>query len=425
MKIKSLCALSFYFASVSAQALAADSPAATATAPAPVASAPAPASSGSAAAPAASPQAASGSGRGFRGGRGGFGAPMTPAETAEVAKLKDLPAYSPSLADGDYSIGPDYVVAPEETVRPNVPQGKVIKFTMDSKDSKFYPGIAQRAPGEVVPYVRQLTLYIPSQYVPGTPVPFIVSADAYRTELPTILDNMIADHRLPVMVAVMILPGGSVPGARNEDGPGSERGLEYDTVSGKYAEFVEAEVLPRITKDYGVTFSKDPDARMTLGGSSGGAVSFSMAWFHPELYHRALIYSGTFVNQQSPVNPDILHGAWEYHDHIIQQSAPKPLRLWLEVGENDNSSTAAGSGFHNWLIANERMAAVLKAKGYHYQLVYAKGAGHTDKNVINQTLPQALEWVWKGYPVESAKDAKGVLVSGSSAAASPVPAAAK
>jgi iron(III)-enterobactin esterase len=43
------------------------------------------------------------------------------------------------------------------------------------------------------------------------------------------------------------------------------------------------------------------------------------------------------------------------------------------------------------------MADVLKAKGYHYQFVYAKNAGHTDGKFIAQTYPQALEWVWSGY----------------------------
>jgi hypothetical protein len=58
---------------------------------------------------------------------------------------------------------------------------------------------------------------------------------------------------------------------------------------------------------------------------------------------------------------------------------------------------------HNWIIANIKMAEVLKAKGYHYQLVYAKNAGHTDNKVIAQTLPQALEFLWKGYPMAAPK----------------------
>jgi enterochelin esterase-like enzyme len=124
--------------------------------------------------------------------------------------------------------------------------------------------------------------------------------------LPDILDNMIADKRLPVMVAVMVMPS-------------SMRSLEYDTVSGKYAEFIEEEVLPRVSKEYNVTFSKNPDERATMGGSSGGAAALSMAWFHPELYRRVLIYSGTFVNLRN--GPDAPHGAWEYHENL-----PRPLR---------------------------------------------------------------------------------------------------
>src|SRR5205823_1044792 len=91
------------------------------------------------------------------------------------------------------------------------------------------------------------------------------------------------------------------------------------------------------------------------------------------------------------------HGAWEYHENIVPQSPVKPLRTWLQVGQNDNGSTSAASGYHNWLIANERMAAVLKAKGYHYQFLYGLNAGHTPGNVIAHTYPQALEWGWQGY----------------------------
>ena len=179
-------------------------------------------------------------------------------------------------------------------------------------------------------------------------------------------------------------------------------------MSGLYAEFIETEVLPRITQDYHVTFTKNPNGRMTMGGSSGGAAAFSMAWYHPDLYHRVLTYSGTYVNQQSPLNPASPHGAWEYHEHFIPQSKAKPLRIWMEVGENDNRSHDPESTYHNWVLANQRMAAVLKAKQYHYQFVFAAGAGHVDGRVVNQTLPQALEYVWKGYPIKAVKGAKTV-----------------
>ena len=100
----------------------------------------------------------------------------------------------------------------------------------------------------------------------------------------------------------------------------------------------------------------------------------------------------------SPVNPKSPHGAWEYHENLIPKSDPKPLRVWLEVSENDNGSKRDEASLHNWVMANQRMAAALKAKGYHYRYVFAKGAGHTDGKVTRQTLPEALEWLWQGYP---------------------------
>lgn len=307
------------------------------------------------------------------------------------ADLKALPVWMPPAKDGDYRIAPPYSNAPELTRRDDVPKGAIYHFTMDSRESKIYPGIAKTAPGQVVPYTRRVTVYVPHQYVPGTAAPFMISQDSMGAGiLPTILDNMIADHRLPAMVAIMIDSGGG-------DAQGSERGLEYDTMSGKYAEFVETEVLPRISRDYHVSFSKDPNARMTMGGSSGGACALSMAWYRPDLYHRVLTYSGTYVNQQSPLNPETPHGAWEYHEHLIPKERRKPIRIWMEVGENDLRNKDPEATLHNWVMANQRMAAVLKKKRYPYQFVFAQEARHVDGGVVNQTLPAALEWVWKGY----------------------------
>jgi hypothetical protein len=49
------------------------------------------------------------------------------------------------------------------------------------------------------------------------------------------------------------------------------------------------------------------------------------------------------------------------------------------------------------VVANENMAKVLAAKGYRYQFVFARNAAHCDRPVKQQTLPAALEWLWKGY----------------------------
>ena len=321
-------------------------------------------------------------------------------------------ANPPPDIDGNFLVGPDYVPAPELSVTPGVPQGRVEQFTMESTNSHFYPGIARKAFGTVdpnnpktlvveihpAPYRRTITVYIPSQYAPGTEAPFIVTHDGPGLgrpdmSLPHILDNMIAQHRVPAMVVVMIANGGG-------DAQGSERGLEYDTMSGKFAEFIEAEVLPEVEEHCHVKLTKDPDGRATMGGSSGGAAALEMAWYHPDLYHRVISYSGTFVNQQWPFNPETPGGAWDFHDKLIPQSAPKPLRLWLEVGDRDlYNPNVMRDNMHDWVGANNRMATVLKAKGYHYQYVYAVNAGHVDRAAKNQTLPEALEYVWRGYSV--------------------------
>ncbi len=330
---------------------------------------------------------------------------------------KELPdgAVPPVNADGNFILGPTHNPAPEMSAQEGVPQGTVIEFTMNSTDSKLYPGIA-RDPGTFgtadpndpaklilttshpAPYTRHVAVYVPKQYVPGTVAPFIVGADGPDRSLFTALDSLIAEHKVPVMVAISISNGSG-------DAQGSERGLEYDTMAGRYAEFVETEVLPLVEAKANVKLTKDPNGRATMGGSSGGSCALIMAWYHPELYHRVLTYSGTYVNQQWPPNPQTPHGAWEFHEHLIPNSPAKPIRIWMEVGDRDLfNPNVMRDNMHDWVVANEQMAKVLAAKGYHYQFVFARNAGHVDHAVKQQTLPEALEYVWQGYPIEAAKN---------------------
>jgi len=342
--------------------------------------------------------------------------PTRDPHTPGYVTATELPdgAVPPATLDGNFIIGPTHPVAPETVKQPGVPQGTVTEFTMKSTDSKIYPGIARDAntfgtpdpddPAKLVvttshpaPYTRHVAVYVPKQYVPGTAAPFIVGADGIDHGLFIVLDNLIAQHRIPPIVAISI-------GNGSGDAQGSERGLEYDTMSGLYADFVEKEVLPLAEKQGNVRLTKDPDGRATMGGSSGGSCALIMAWYRPDLYHRVLTFSGTYVNQQWPSNAHTPHGAWEFHEHLIPNSPAKPLRIWMEVGDRDNfNPNAMQDGMHDWVVANENMAKALAAKGYHYQFTFAENAGHTDRAVRAQILPEALEYTWQGYEVPAGK----------------------
>ena len=336
--------------------------------------------------------------------------PIRDPHTAGYVTAKELPdrVLPRPNADGNYILGPTHTPSPDINSDDATPNGTVVEFTMNSTESKIYPGIARDAntfgtpdtanPAKLIvttshpaPYTRKVAVYVPKQYVAADAAPFIVGADGPDPVLFSALDTLIAQHKLPVMIGISIANGGG-------DAQGSERGLEYDTMSGTYAEFVEKEVLPQVESKAHVKLTKDPNARATMGYSSGGACALSMAWYHPELYHRVLSYSGTFVNQQWPYNPETPHGAWEFHEHLIPNSPRQPIRLWMEVGDRDllNPNIMRDS-MHDWVLANENMARVLAAKRYHYQFVFARNAFHVDRAVRLQTLPEALEYIWQDY----------------------------
>ncbi len=302
--------------------------------------------------------------------------------------------------DGDFTIGPTYTISPDLMTQ-NVPHGRSFTFTMSSTTSAIYTGLDPTLlAANQQSFTRQVRVYVPMQYVDGTAAPFMVVQDGFLADISTALDNLIANGRLPPIVAVFVANGGG-------DSIGSERGLEYDTMSGTYARFIDTEVLPAVASNAQLKaaypnfkFTTDPNGRAAYGCSSGGAAAMTMGWFAPNDYRRLITYSGTFVDQQNPIAPEQAQypvGAWGYASGLIANSPLQPLRVFLQVGEMDNGYTMPESSLHNWLLANQHVAAALKAKGYHYRFIYALGATHCDARPRQQTLPDTLQWMWRGY----------------------------
>src|SRR5438477_4878635 len=79
--------------------------------------------------------------------------PTRDPNTPGYVTAKDLPdgANAPAKTDGNFILGPTHNPAPEMTVQEGVPQGEIFNFTMESTDSKFYPGIAREANGFAQP----------------------------------------------------------------------------------------------------------------------------------------------------------------------------------------------------------------------------------------------------------------------------------
>ena len=290
--------------------------------------------------------------------------------------------------DGRFVIAPPYAPAPEVIANDDVPHGTVHEFTLDSTDSAIYP--KDVLTGEA--FSRNVSVYVPAQYAPGTEAPFMVVQDGvsfYQGTMVPALDNMIHAGTLPAMIVIFVEPGPNVSPTEGQ------RSHEYDSISADYLNFVESELLPRVERDYGVRLTADPEGRGAMGGSSGGAAAFTMGWFGPDKYRRILTYSGSFCSLQ----PDADHpgGAWDYHEKLIAESPAKPLRVALSASENDFDLNTESEQRRNWVAANEAMAKALSAKGYHYRYVYAEGAEHIDFGVLEQTLPETLRWLWQDY----------------------------
>ena len=313
--------------------------------------------------------------------------------------------------NGNFTIGPDYKIDPDLTDKGN-PKGKYFEFSLRLADSKIFPGDDSTLdPKKEVRQERKVFVYVPAAYRDGTKAPILVMHDgpSHMNLVRNALDNLTIskapNRQLPAFIAIGVQNGGN-------DGKGSERGLEYDTMSDRFARFINDEVLAAVLTNAEIkaaypkiAFTDNPWGKAAMGCSSGGAAALSMGWFRPDLFRRLITYSGTFVDQQDDDAPEEATyplGAWEYHSSmkLIENTEKKPLRIFTHVSENDNRANDPEETYHNWVMANERTAAALKAKGYDYRYVFSRATRHCEGKVFEQTLADTLVWMWRGYHAE-------------------------
>ena len=324
----------------------------------------------------------------------------------------DPPSEKPGTkGNGNVIIGPDYTLDPDLTDRGN-PKGKAFQFMMPLTASKIFRGDdSTLEPTKPVRKERKISVYIPAAYKDGTKAPILVIHDGpgnlnlVRNALDNLTISTDVERKLPAFIAIAVENGGN-------DSKGSQRGLEYDTMSDRLARFINDEDLPAVLNNADIkaaypkiAFTENPWGKAVMGCSSGGAAALTMGWFRPDLFRRLITYSGTFVDQQDDDAADEAKyplGAWEYHSSmkLIENSDKKPLRIFTHVSENDNRANDPEETYHNWVMANERTAAALKAKGYDYRYVFSKATKHCDKKVFEHTLAETLVWMWRGYVSE-------------------------
>lgn len=265
--------------------------------------------------------------------------------------------------DDQYKLGPDSLS------KDGVPKGEVKQMPAWT-DSKIFPGTT-----------RDWWVYVPAQYKAEQPANVMVFCDGGgfmkpdgNFRVPTVFDNLIAAGEMPVTIGIFINPG-VFPSADEKAKPRSNRSFEYDSLGDLYARFLIEEILPTVKKDYNL--SDDPEQRAICGNSSGGICAFTVAWERPDAFRKVVSHIGSFTN---------IRGGYVY-PALIRKTDKKPLKVFLEDGENDLDNQ-----FGNWPLANQDMAAALKFASYDFKFIMGKGT-HNTKHA-GSIFPDTLRWIW-------------------------------
>jgi enterochelin esterase family protein len=257
-------------------------------------------------------------------------------------------------------------------------------------------------------------IYVPARYDPKIPAALMVFQDGGgyihrdgNNPALNVLDNLIAQKKIPVMIAVFINPGDI------SDSPGtatytfvkahsekwqrslkdSMRSTLYDTVSDRYARFLRDEILPEVQARYNIR--KDGYSRAITGLSSGGICSFNAAWQMPDLFSRVISWIGSYASIQWKEDPAISDGGQDYPEKILRESK-RNIRVWLQDGSEDVENERWGS----WPMANIRMANALKLKDYDFHFSFGKGTHNPGQGAAE--FPESMIWLWRDYdPVKT------------------------
>jgi enterochelin esterase-like enzyme len=278
---------------------------------------------------------------------------------------------------GSYDV-PAYT--PNSYARPGVPEGHLSDKLVHT--SKLYDGMQS-----------DYWIYVPAAYNPAVPAALMVwqDGDRYITRnkeeycqlcpslyrLQEVTDNLIYDKKIPVMIHVFISPG-KLNGK-------SLRSVEYDTVSDKYYQFLEQELLPEVYAKYNIR--RDGYSRAIQGQSSGGIAAFNAAYNHPDSFSRVYTVVGSFVAiAWKPGEQD----GGNIYPFKVRREPKRNLRVWMNDGSEDQE-TRPGS----WPLQSIQLANSLKMKDYDFHFSFGGGTHHAALAVSE--LPECLTWLWRDY----------------------------
>src|SRR6266496_2830676 len=276
----------------------------------------------------------------------------------------------------------NYQLGPDSKPQPGVPKGEVLKFSFDK--SKIFPGTT-----------RDYWVYVPTRYQPDKPACVYVQQDGLRFEATTVFDNLIYKKEIPVTIGIFVAPGvvkaADVTSALDR----FNRSYEYNGLGDNYARFLLEELLPEVeTKKSSdgrpIKLSHDGTDRAIGGSSSGAIAAFISAWERPDAFTRVFSAIGTYVD---------LRGGMRYPT-LIRKYEPKPIRIFLQDGSNDNNGYGG-----DWYLANQAMLSALEFAGYDVNHVWGDG-GHNGKHAT-AIFPDALRWLWRDYPAPIKANAEG------------------
>ena len=279
--------------------------------------------------------------------------------------------------DAHYHLGADSMI------QTGVPQGKFVGPTI--------------IPSEVFPGTQHTYwVYVPAQYDSQSPTALMVFNDGQAlkaepgdVQAHRVLDNLIYRREIPVMLGVFINPGRRPdqpePTPRSWGDRNTNRPEEYNALNDKYPRVIVDELLPALNEDYNIT--KDPNLRGIGGSSSGGIAAFTVAWHRSDHFRKVFSFVGSFVNLGN-------RGGHTYPD-IILQSHPKPIRIFLQDGRNDNRLSSRGDdpNERDWFYQNVRMVEALQKQGYDVN--YAWGIGNHGQKQGGAIFPSIMRWLWR------------------------------
>jgi enterochelin esterase family protein len=237
-------------------------------------------------------------------------------------------------------------------------------------------------------------VFLPSGYQgSGTTYPVLYANDGQDMEavgLVRVIDSLVSNGMMSPIIVVAVHAGEDR--LQNYGTVGQPNGQGLGAAAHSYEGFLVRELIPLIARRY----RGDQSHAAIMGWSLGGLSAFDLAWRNSGEFDAVGVFSGSFWWRTDDSTVASKQASRIMHRRVRETSQTPHLRIWLEVGKNDERDDRDNNGVIDAIQDTRELMRELEARGLREgrEVTYREVDGGHNTETWATVLPEFLRWAF-------------------------------